>query len=176
MDDIRFDHVEQTLIVGDDDGGRLISMHLVHPFRYDAHGVNIKAGIGLVEDAQLRFEHRHLEDFIAFLLTTREAFVHTAAGQVGVHAHQPAFFPHKGHELGCFQRFESLISTLGIDGCLHEVGHAHSRNLHRILEREEEPFMRTVFRLHLQQVLSIEDSHAVGHFIERITCKYGTER
>ena len=36
--------------------------------------------------------------------------------------------------------------------------------------------MRTVLRLHLQEILSIEDGHAVGYFIEWITCKYGTER
>ena len=46
-----------------------------------------------------------------------------------------------------------------------------SKNLHRVLEREEQSLMRSVFRLHLQQVLAVKISLALRDLIERITHK-----
>ena len=60
--------------------------HRLDPFGHDAQGVDVEAGVGLVEDGQLRLEHRHLEDLVALLLPAGEALVQVALAEGGVHA------------------------------------------------------------------------------------------
>ena len=54
----------------------------------DLEGVDVEAGVGLVEDGVFRLEHRHLEDFVALLLAAGEAFVDRARGEFAVHLEQ----------------------------------------------------------------------------------------
>ena len=65
MDEIGTDVVEQTLVVGDDDGRSLRGAELVEALCYNAEGIDIEARIGLVEDEERGFEHRHLIDLVA---------------------------------------------------------------------------------------------------------------
>lgn len=41
--------------------------------------------IGFVQDGEARFQHSHLQYFIAFLFTARESFVHATIQKLGVH-------------------------------------------------------------------------------------------
>ena len=75
MDILRANHLQQPVVVGDDDARRLGGLQLVDALGYDTHGIDVQTGVRLVEDAQLGLQHRHLEDFIAFLLATAEALV-----------------------------------------------------------------------------------------------------
>ena len=69
------DVVEQALIMRDDELRGIRTMQLVHAAGNDLQCVNIQTGIGFVEDGQLGFEHRHLEDLRAFLFAARETFI-----------------------------------------------------------------------------------------------------
>ena len=112
-------------------------MHLVDTVGDDAHGIDIQSGVGLVEDAELRFEHGHLEDLVALLLATGESLVDGSVGEFRIEFYDLALLAHEFHEVGSLQRLLALIRALGVDGRLHEVGHAHARNLHGVLEREK---------------------------------------
>jgi len=54
------------------------------PFRHHAEGVDIQAGIGLVEDGINRFQNGHLENLVALLLPARKALVDGAAGELAI--------------------------------------------------------------------------------------------
>ena len=174
--DVGLDHVEQTLVVCDDDDGLLRGEELVHTISDDAHSVDVKTGVGLVEDAQLRVEHCHLEDLVALLLTTRETFVDRAARELGIELHDLALLAHEFHEVSSGQRLQALILALSVDGSLHEVDHRYAGDLHRVLEAKEKPLAGTVLRLHLQQVLAVEDGFTLRDGIKRIAGKHSGQR
>ena len=176
MDKLRLDHLQQTVVVGDDDTGCLRRLEFVHTLCHDTHRIDIKARVGLVEDAQLRLEHCHLEDLITLLLTTAEALVHGTVSQLGVEFHDLALLALQLQKLSGIHRLQALILALLVDGSLHEVGHRHTRNLHRILEREEQPLVGSVLWLHLQQVLAIKECLTLSDLVERVTHQHGTER
>ena len=176
MDDLRLDHVEQTLIVGNDDNRLLRCEEFVDTFCHDAHGIDIETGVSLIEDRELRVEHRHLENLVALFLTAREAFVDTAARELRIELHQFTLLLHQLHKVGCLQRLLPLILTLGVDGSLHEVDHRHPRNLYGVLEREEQAFACTVFRFHGQEILAVEQSRAFRDRVQRVTRQHSRER
>ena len=61
--------IEQALVVGDYYGGVLRGFKLVDASCHYAQRVYVEAGVCLVEDAEARFEHRHLENLVALLLS-----------------------------------------------------------------------------------------------------------
>ena len=168
-------HLQQTVVVGDDNARCLRGLQLVYTLCHDAHGINVQTGVCLVEDAQLRFEHSHLEDLVALLLTTAETLVNGTIGQLGIELHNLTLLALQLQELSSVHGLQSLIFALLIDGSLHEVGHRHTRNLHRILEREEQPLVSSVLWLHLQQVLAIEVGFAFCNLVEWIAYEYSTQ-
>ena len=123
--------------MGDDDESVVGVLELVHAGSHDAQGIHVQAGVGLVEDGQAGFEHRHLEDFVAFLLAARAAYVHAAPREAAVHLHISHLFAHQLEELGGGQGLEAALLALLVDGGFHEVDIAHAGNLHRILEAQE---------------------------------------
>ena len=161
--------------MGDDDAGSIRCLQFVHTLGHDAHGIHVKTRIGLVENAQLRFEHGHLEDLVAFLLTTAETLVHAAVTELGIELHHLPLLAHQLQELSRIHRLQALVLPFLVDGGTHEIGHRHTGNLHGVLETQEESFVRPVLGFHLQQVLPVEESLTFGHLIERITHEDGTE-
>ena len=137
MDILRTNHLQQTVVMGDDNAGGFRGSQFVHAFSHNTHGIYIQTGIRLVEDAQLRFQHRHLENLITFLLTATESFIHRTVGKFGIQLHNLTFLTHQLEKIGSLQRVLPFILALCIDGSLHEIGHRDTRNLHGILEREE---------------------------------------
>src|SRR5690606_41476671 len=49
-----------------------------------------------------------------------------------------------------------------------EVRDRNARDLHRVLEREEDPRARTLVRLHLQEVLSLVQHAAARDLVRRV--------
>ena len=49
-------------------------------------------------------------------------------------------------------------------------------NLHRILEREEDPRLRALFGLHLEQILAVVRDRAAGDLVRRIAGQHLRER
>src|SRR5680860_1444334 len=52
------DVVEQALVVGDDEGAEVRAAGSVHALRDDLEGVDVEAGVGLVEDRVAGLEHQ----------------------------------------------------------------------------------------------------------------------
>src|SRR5437870_100183 len=69
------DVVEQPLIVRDDHHGAVRRAQGVDAVGDDPQGVDVEAGIGLVEHAQPRLQQRHLQDLVALLLAAGKAHV-----------------------------------------------------------------------------------------------------
>ncbi len=63
-----------------------VSPDPVHPFADHPQCVDVEAGVGLVEDGDLRPEQLQLHDLVPLLLATGEALVHVALGHRGIHA------------------------------------------------------------------------------------------
>ncbi len=129
---------------------------LIDSLSDDAQGVDIQTTIRLVEDSELGLEHSHLEDLIALLLTTGEAFVDRAAGELVVQLDEFALLLHQLEELSSGQRIKtSGLATL-IEGSTHKVHHADARDLDRILEAEEETAVCALLGLKLEDILTLE--------------------
>src|SRR5262249_31254 len=75
MHPVGHDVVEQPLVVGDDEDPAILAAQGVDTVGHDPQGVDVETRVGLVEDAQLGVEYRHLEDLVALLLAAREALV-----------------------------------------------------------------------------------------------------
>ena len=82
VDLVGHDVVQQPLVVRDDQDRPVLAPQGVDAVGDDAQGVDVQAGVGLVEDAQLRLQHRHLEDLVALLLAAGEALVDRPLEQV----------------------------------------------------------------------------------------------
>ena len=125
VDDVGANHLEQSVVVGDDDAAALGGAQLVHTLGHDAHGVDVQTRVGLVEDGERGFQHGHLEDLVAFLLAPTETFVHRAARELRVELHYLTFLVHQLLELHTFQLGQPLILALLVDSGLQEI---HIRN------------------------------------------------
>ena len=176
MHEIGSDVVEQPLVVGDDDGGILLALEFVHTPGHDAQGIDVETAVGLVENREAGLQHGHLENLVAFLLTARETLVDRAAGQLVVELDNRPFLAHEFQEVGSREGLESAILALLVHRRTHEVDHAHTRDFDRVLETEEEPFVRTVFGREGQQVLAVELDRTASHLIGGISGQYGRER
>ena len=88
---------EQALVVGDEhdaEAGPVLA-DLLDAAGHRAQGVDVEAGVGLVEDGQLGLEDGHLQDLVALLLAAGEALVEVAVGEGRVHA-EPLHPVHDG--------------------------------------------------------------------------------
>ena len=119
----------------------------------DAQRIDVQTAVRFIENRQLRFEHRHLEDLVLLLLAARETFVHRTGNQFGVQFHDGALLPHQLQKLGRRKRFLTPELALFVHGHLHKVGHRHARNLHRVLKSEEQPHAGTLLDGQRQQIL-----------------------
>ena len=88
MDEVGGYVVEQALIVGDHDDGFVWSVELIDALGDDPQRVDVEAGVGLVEDRQLGFQHGHLQNFVALFLAAGKAFIDRPLEEVLVHFHQ----------------------------------------------------------------------------------------
>src|ERR1700728_988813 len=65
---IRHDVVEQALVVRYDQHSAVGAAHRAVAFRHNLERVDIEAGVGFVQDRELRLEHSHLQDLVALFL------------------------------------------------------------------------------------------------------------
>ena len=128
------DVIQQPLVMGDDHRGILGRMEFRDARSDDAQRVDIQARIGLVENGQLRVEHRHLENLVFLLLAARETLVDGPRSELRRQLDDGTLFTHQSQELSGRKRLLTAVFALFVDGYLHEVGHRDARNLDRILE------------------------------------------
>ena len=129
----------------------------------DAQCIDVQPRIGLVENGQLRREHRHLKDLVLLLLAARKTFVHRARHQLRIELHDGALLLHQAQELRGRKSLFTTIFTLFLNGHLHKIGHRHAGNLDRILEAEEQPQPRPILDRHRQQVVPLKSRRSCRH-------------
>ena len=79
--------------MGDDERGVVGAAQLVDAGGDNAQSINIQAGIRFIEDGQLWFQDRHLEDFIAFFFAAGKTLIDGAVEQGGVEFEEFGFVP-----------------------------------------------------------------------------------
>ena len=83
VDEVGLHEVQDALVVGDDQDAHLgLLGNRVDGVRDDAQGVDVEAGVGLVEHGDLGLLERELEHLHALLLAAREAVVQVARGEL----------------------------------------------------------------------------------------------
>ena len=135
MDDVRSHLVEQALVVGDQHDAHVRALFAdgVDTPSDDAQGVDVEAGVGLVEDRQLRLEDRHLHDLVALLLAAGEPLVEVAVDERRVHP----------EPLGPLHRGEAQLEHGQVDALAcrqrlaQELDDRDAGNLLGVLEGEE---------------------------------------
>ncbi|ODN71252.1 hypothetical protein A6302_01449 [Methylobrevis pamukkalensis] len=165
MHHVRHDVIEQALVVGDDDEGALRRPQGVHAVRDHLQRVDVETGIGLVEDAELGLEQRHLHDLVALLLTAGKADVERALQHLGRDVEPARGLLDEAHEVRRRDLALAARLALGVEGRLQEGHGGDARDLDRILEGEEEARRRALVRPHLQDRLAVEQDVAFGDLI-----------
>ena len=86
VDVVGLDVAQDARVVGHQQGADLaVLTDAVDALGDLAQRVDVEAGVGLVEDRDLRLEQLQLEDLVALLLAAGEALVHVALGEGRVH-------------------------------------------------------------------------------------------
>ena len=128
--------------------------HLGDPVGDDAQRVDVEAGVGLVEDRDVGFEERHLEDLVALLLATREALVEVALREPLVHAELRGPFEQRHAHLEHRQVGDALARRHRL---AQEVEDAHARDLLGVLEAEEQAARGALVGGERRDVVAAED-------------------
>src|SRR5699024_9974862 len=165
VDVIGRDVVEDAGVVGDEhDADVGDALDAVDAFGHDPQGVDVEAGVGLVEDGELRLEHLELEDLVTLLLPAGEALVDVAAGERGIHAQVL-------HRLLEVLRPGAQLRSLSVEGGLgrtEEVRHGHTGNLDGVLHGQEQTGLGTLVDGHVEHVLAVEGDRTGGHLVLRV--------
>ena len=98
-----------------------------------AQGVDVEAGVGLVEDGQLGLEDGHLQDLVALLLAAGEALVEVAVGEGGVHAEAL----HPLHDGQAQLEHRQVDALAGRQRLAQELDDRDAGDLLRVLEGQE---------------------------------------
>src|ERR1035438_2208904 len=160
MDPIGHDVVEEPLMMGDDDHGPIGTSKRVHPTGDDPEGIDVEAGVGLVQDGELRLENRHLQDLIALLLTTRETLVDRPAHEAIVHLDKLHPLLGQGKEFHYIELLEPTSPAQRVERRAQEVQVAHPGDLHRVLEGQEHTGRGPVLGRQGEQVPALEEDLA----------------
>src|SRR5690606_34456857 len=162
---VRADVLEQALVVGDDHEGAVRGAQRVDALGDRAQGIDVQARVGLVEDRELGFEHRELEDLVALLLAAGEALVDAALEQAVVQVQHRHLLAHALEELHRVQFLLAARAALRVQGRAQEIGVVHARDLDRVLEGEEQAGRGPLLGRQRQQVATLEGHFAGGDLV-----------
>ena len=149
----------------DDQAAVVVIVESRDALRDDLHGIDVEAGVRLVEQRELRLEHEKLEDFVALLLAAREADVHIA---ISVLRRNLELFHHRAELLAERQDFDALARD-GLLGRANHVLDRDARDFFRRLKREEQSLARTLERLHRREVFAFEQHLSARDRVFRMT-------
>jgi hypothetical protein len=163
VDDIGLNIVEEALVVGDEEEATVGGAHGVDAAGDNFEGVDVEAGVGLVEDGVFGFQHHELEDLVAFFLATGEALVDGAAGEGAihlqlVHARVELFVEGDGVDV-------LALGEAGFESGAEEVGVGDAGDFVGVLEGEEEASAGAFIDGHGEDVLAVEGDGAAGDFV-----------
>src|SRR5690606_18964529 len=146
--------IEQTLVMCDHDQGTIRRAEAVDTIGHHAQCIDIQTRIGFVKYGQSGFKQRHLENFVAFFLATREAFVDRTVQELFLHAHGLHFFFGTLEEIHRVEFVEAAMATYRVDGGAQKIRVGHARDFDGVLEGHEQPGAGALFNGELEQVVS----------------------
>ena len=150
MHEVRLDVAQDPGVVGDQQHAGLAGVaDPVDALADHAQRVDVEAGVGLVEDRDLRLEQLQLHDLVPLLLAAGEALVDVALGERRVHAealHGALQLAAPGAQL------RRLAVDRGLGGA-QEVGHRDAGHLDRVLHGQEQAGAGPLVDGHRQHVL-----------------------
>ena len=135
--------------------------HLLHALGHDLQGVDVEAGVGLVEDGDLGLEDRHLEDLVALLLAAGEALVEVAVGEGRVHV-EPL---HPLHDRQAQLEHRQVDALAGRQRLAQEVDDRDARDLLGVLEGEEHAGLAPDVGAPVGDVVALEADAAAGDLV-----------
>jgi len=150
VDHVGSDVVEQTLVVGDEQDAQARVEHRVDALGHDPQRVDVEPGVRLIEDRKPRLEDRELQDFVALLFATGEAFVHGTVHHRIVPADRLQLLFEKLQEVDRIELRFSPFPAKRVQCRPKEIGIRDAANLDWILEREEDTCTRTLLRFHVE--------------------------
>ncbi len=157
-----FDHVEDPLVVGDDQDAHVGAGEAVDALGDGAERVDVEAGVGLVEHRHAGLQQRHLQHLHALLLAAREAVVEVAAGELGGdvhHLHRLLGGPREVLELDLGL---AVRLAMGVDDHPQVLGHRDAGDGDRVLEGHEEAGPGALVGGRLGDVLALEADRSLG--------------
>ena len=159
MHELRVDVAQDAGVVGDQQNPGVLGLGIaVDALADHAQSVDVKAGVGLVKDGDLRLKQAQLQDLVTLLLASGETLVDAALGELridlevghrGLHLFDP-----QSH-LGCFAAHRGHSRA-------QEVRHRDTRYLHRVLHGQKEPRPGPFIHTHLENVLAVEGDRPGG--------------
>ena len=127
-----------------------------------------RPGVGLVEDRDLRPQHRQLQDLHPLLLAAREAVVDVAAGELARDVDQ--LHRRLGLAAEVLEADLRLAARLavGVDRHPQVLGDGHAGDRDRVLEGHEQAGARALLGVGLGDLLAVEDDLALGDLERRV--------
>src|SRR5262245_50781048 len=173
---VRHDVVEQPLVVRDHHERALRRAQPVDAVGDDPEGVDVEAGIGLVEHGDARLEQRHLQDFVALLLAAGEADIDAAPQHLAVDAELTGDLVHPFHEGGHSQLGLAALLALGIQRCAQERQSGDAGDFQRVLEGQEQALGGALVRRKRKNILAVEQHLPFRHHITVLAGEHVGER
>ena len=115
-------------------------LQFIHAFGHDLQRVDVETGIRFIQDGQLRFEHGHLKNLVAFLLTAGEAVIDGAFQAVFRQMEDFHFLLNQLDELHGIEFGQAFVLAHFVERRFQEIGRVDARDLDRVLERQEDAF------------------------------------
>ena len=176
VDPVGDDVVEQALIVSDDDHGARRRAQGVDAVCDGLERVDVQPRVGLVQDGELRLEHRHLEDLVALLFAAGKALVDGTVQQPLLELDELDLLAHQLKEIHRVQLLQAAVLPDRVQRGLEEVSVAHSGNLDRILEGEEDALARPLVGRHREEILAAVGDAALGDLVAFAAGEHRGER
>src|SRR5699024_1466085 len=168
VNEVRLNVVEDALVVGDHQDATFgLLLVGVDALGNNAQCIHVKAGVGLIHDRELWLQQIKLQNLVALLLATGEAFVDGAVGELRVNCQS---FLSGADFLNPLAKLRSLAADCGRCGT-QEVSNGNARDFSWILHSQEETSACTLINFHLQDVLAVEEDLACGYFVAWVSTK-----
>ena len=149
---IRYNVIQQALVVSDEDDGAIRCPHGVDARGDDLERIDIQSRVGFIQDGEHRFHHGHLQNLVPLLLPAREAFIDAAIEKTLVHMHEFHLVAHQAQEFKGIQFLFTTMLSQGVDSRFQEIDVVDTRDFNRILKCEKDTCAGALFRRQGKQV------------------------
>ena len=135
-------------------------------------GVDVEAGVGFIEQRQLRFHQQHLHDFVALFLAAGKAFVNAALEEAGIQVDLFAGRAGLTKQGDRIPLFLALGSAHGFQSRFEKFHVGDAGDFHRVLEGQKQAGLGALFRFQVRQAVAFEKGFAAGDCVIVTTRQY----